>query len=278
MADQDKPGREQRRGPRLRLQLYSFRFSQYQRTSQSWRCGNVGDHQQECSMGPDSKGRCRASFECIPQRKGARWHCTRPSHRGGPCNGGPLPDGQCFRPIPKCRPIRSIRLWRRLISRWILFLSLAVLAVVLFGSFQSSFISPGKLSFQHAPVQYIYGCGACHSVAASTPSPPGWIAAAVSSADEFHDSKLCVECHRVGKAPFAAHGIQPHTLRSMTRQKKERYNDSDATTVPFTISLAHQAINKSVARDGKLQCRLCHLEHRGKDSTITAIADDSCNG
>src|SRR5882762_8393546 len=99
--------------PMRRLQTFSFKKSFYERPNQNWICGRacLGE---PCLAGPDRKGNCQATCECRPLKKRDRWHCTRPTSLGGPCAEGPLPNGQCYRPLPKCQPVRSLRAWRRL--------------------------------------------------------------------------------------------------------------------------------------------------------------------
>ena len=74
------------------LQEYAFNKSQYERPTLNWVCGWASEGK-ACHFGPDEKGRCFATFECTPIRKGDRWFCTRPEGFGGICSEDPLPDG-----------------------------------------------------------------------------------------------------------------------------------------------------------------------------------------
>src|SRR4051794_525713 len=91
--------------------MISPKKSGYERPNQKWVCGR-SDCGDSCLAGPDARGKCQATFECKPLKQGDRWFCTRPAARGGPCDQGPRPDGQCCCAIPKCRPKLSLRAWR----------------------------------------------------------------------------------------------------------------------------------------------------------------------
>ena len=133
------------------LQIFSFKKSVYERPNQKWICGRacLGD---PCLAGPDLKGRCQATCECRPLKKGDRWHCTRPASLGGPCEAGPLPNGQCCRPVPKCHPVKSLRAWRGLS---VVLVATATTSALLVGltlkpEVGQALVSPGELSFQHS--------------------------------------------------------------------------------------------------------------------------------
>ena len=68
-----------------------FDASRYARPNQNWICGYAAEGR-PCRVGPDGRGRCRASFECQPvleikegETKG-RYRCTRSAQQGGPCS------------------------------------------------------------------------------------------------------------------------------------------------------------------------------------------------
>ena len=100
----------------LRMQEFGFRQSRYERPTQDWICGR-SDEGERCLVGPDARGRCRATFECEPLRQDDRWRCSRVEPRGGPCEDGPRSDGACCRPIPRCQPVRSLRAQRGAVVR-----------------------------------------------------------------------------------------------------------------------------------------------------------------
>ena len=116
-----------------------FDANQYERPSQNWICGRACEGR-GCRIGPDPSGRCRASYECAPAldlKDGAtkgHYHCTRPKEYGGPCELGPLPNGTCSRPIPKCQPVRSLRSKRGVFTLSMFALTVAVMASIQLGN------------------------------------------------------------------------------------------------------------------------------------------------
>src|SRR5881394_2844200 len=171
-----------------------FNSGQYERPNQNWSCGRTTEGK-ACRIGPDAKGRCRATFECQPvleKREGepkGRWRCTRTSEFGGPCEMGPRPDGMCTRAIPKCAPARTLRARRRIFTISVTGFTAGVLLVSLCGPFRAKFANPGALSSPHSTEAFakmsgagggdIAGCQACHSTAHN--GPHGWMTAALGA-------------------------------------------------------------------------------------------------
>ncbi|MGH7935696.1 MAG: hypothetical protein ACREF8_01645, partial [Chthoniobacterales bacterium] len=85
-----------------------FKENRYERPNQDWVCGHAAEGH-GCPLGPDARGNCRHTGECVPARKGDRWTCMRSEANGGKCTEGPLPNGACAHPIPPCQPLPSIR-------------------------------------------------------------------------------------------------------------------------------------------------------------------------
>ena len=54
----------------MKEQLPSPEFNrhQYERPNQNWVCGHAAEGK-PCRIGPDNKGRCRATYECQPALK-----------------------------------------------------------------------------------------------------------------------------------------------------------------------------------------------------------------
>jgi len=198
-----------------------FDSLRYERPNLKWVCGKAADGQ-ACRLGPDSRGRCRVTSECRPAYETkpgettGRYRCTRPPEYGGPCGGGPLPDGSCSRPLAKCAPVRSLRAKRIVFTFSIAILTAGFLMVALCGPFRWGFISPGPLSRQHATFTFAHrakaeaagNCSVCHQAArggastwfqAAFQARPGpWqiraLAAAGSSSLTAID-RNCLECH-----------------------------------------------------------------------------------
>lgn len=187
-----------------------FGSPQYERPNRNWICGKACEGK-PCRLGPDAKGRCRVTFECQPafktnpgEAKG-RYYCMRPAEFGGPCSGGPLPDGTCAHPLAKCAPVRSLRAKRKILTLGTIILTTGLLLAGLCGPYRWRFISPGELSAPHATVN---NCGSCHGAArgglltwadaalAAKPGPFQFHSLLVS--DDLHMTAIdrnCLVCH-----------------------------------------------------------------------------------
>ena len=56
----------------------------YDRPQDEWVCGRA-EEGCPCVFGPDAKGQCRATSQCLPAKKGDRWFCTRAISLGAAC-------------------------------------------------------------------------------------------------------------------------------------------------------------------------------------------------
>jgi len=142
-----------------------FDSGQYERPNHNWICGKATEGK-ACHIGPDSKGRCRADYECQPlleTKKGetkGRWRCTRTAEFGGSCKMGPRPDGTCSRAIPKCVPARSLRARRRIFTISVASFTAGVLLVSFCGPCRAKFANPGALSSHHSAEAFSKMAGA----------------------------------------------------------------------------------------------------------------------
>jgi hypothetical protein len=239
-----------------------FEDGEYARPNQNWTCGHSRDGKQ-CRVGPDSRGHCRAKFECQPvlevkpgETKG-RYRCTRASDQGGPCPSGPTPEGICCRRIIPCQPIRTWRARRGVCVQAFIVLLTGCLALILFGKQRWRFISPGGISSPHASELFHKAafsagnagenCAACHKAARGGPAT--WVRAAVKSkplaVQTWFDksppvrSKIdqsCQECH-------AAHGFHQQNV-----------------TFAYSCSACHQEHKGSgpMRRVQSENCSFCH--------------------
>jgi hypothetical protein len=229
-----------------------FDSQNYQRPNQKWTCGHVGN---PCRRGPDNRGRCGATAECSPalekkpgEEKG-RWRCTRP---GGACETGPLPNGSCGRPVVKCAPVPTLRTRRGQLTRAVVVGTIALLLILLGGSWRGSFINPGALSGAHSGAKFasLHGtnsqsCAACHK--AGDVGPSGLVSAA------WHAKP----------GPFA--------LAELAYARRGQMTAIDAACQKCHTSHAlHQPnVVESVS------CSWCHQEHRGA-GPIAATTDTHC--
>jgi len=237
-----------------------FDSGQYARPNQNWICGHTGEGK-PCRIGPDQKGRCRASFECQPafelkegETKG-RYRCTRSAQQGGPCNLGPLPTGACSRPIPKCVPVRSLRAKRGLFTVSVVAFTVGVLLLGLSRPFRARFVSPGELSAQHGTATF----------------------AAMAGAAGNHDAS-CAACHQA--APAGLSGWVKSAMAATPAPLQFRAMAAVGRAVMTSLDdrcqrchTGHAFHQPNVAKDHS--CSACHQEHRGP-GPMHAPSDDNC--
>jgi hypothetical protein len=233
-----------------------FDAQNYARPNQNWICGHACDGN-ACRQGPDAKGRCRATAECKPvlktkegETKG-RWHCTRP---GGECESGPLPDGSCCRPIAKCSPVPTLRVWRGRMTLAVIAAACAVLLILLGNPpWRNNFISPGELSKPHSGASFAalavtnhlnQGCGACH--VAGNSGPGGMVHAALHAEPGIFDLK------KLANAKVA-----------------------EPAAVDESCLKCHAGRNFHQPGAPQISCSFCHAEHQGK--VMAATMDANCN-
>jgi len=253
----------------LKEQLPSpdFDRSRYERPNLNWECGWACDGC-PCRIGPSPTGECRATAECRPvlvknqgEEKG-RWKCTRSKEHGGPCTDGPLPDGGCACPIPKCRPRRSLRNRRGRLCVAVAAITLVMLLIGFCGPWQWRFISAGPVSSQHHGVVFSQlkhawpgseGCGACHT------------AAQVNVSTERGDiSKWLRAAFNSRPGP-----LEPHRLHQVTPGMMTEIDNNC-----LTCHSGHQFHQPNVTRDHS--CSACHREHQGHGRMLPP-ADAECH-
>ncbi|HEX3889996.1 MAG TPA: cytochrome c3 family protein [Verrucomicrobiae bacterium] len=233
-----------------------FDAQSYSRPNQKWICGHACEGQ-PCRQGPDEKGRCRATAECKPvletrpgETKG-RWRCTRSD---GACESGPLPDGSCCRPVAKCSPVPTLRVWRGRTTLAIVAISCAMLLILLGNPpWRNKFIIPGEISSAHsgdafAALAKTHGlnqnCGACH--VAGNSGPHGIVKAAMRANPGF----------------FA---IQQFMTAS----------GGGVTAIDESCGKCHVAHDFHHPKATEISCTFCHAEHHGK--MIAATTDANCD-
>ncbi len=225
-----------------------FDFNQYERPNQNWVCGWAREGK-PCRIGPDTKGNCRATFECKPAlelREGetkGRFKCTRPKEFGDPCEHGPMPDGTCSRAVPRCQPKRSLRGKRGVFTVCVVALTIAGLLIAFYSPARLPFISPGKISAQHA----ILTCADCHHAAETNIA--GWSRVAMSA-----DPR---------PLQFAKLFSPPETAMTRLDQSCQRCHAQ------------HNFHEPNVVKD--FSCSACHREHLGH-GPMRAPASANCNG
>ena len=233
-----------------------FDAHNYARPNQNWICGHACEGN-ACRLGPDQKGNCRATAECKPvlkvkegETKG-RWICTR---TGGECESGPLPNGSCCRPIAKCSPVPTLRVWRGRVTLAVIAASCAVLLVVLGNPpWRNNFISPGTISSPHS--------GAAFAALAVT----------------NHLNQNCGACHVAGNlGPNGMANVALHAEPGIWDLKKLALaKAAEPTAIDASCLKCHAGKNVHQPDAAQISCTFCHAEHQG--IKIAATTDANCN-
>lgn len=273
-----------------RLQRHGFDQSTYERPNRWWKCGHA-DEGCPCHVGPDPLGRCQASYECSPVRRGDRWTCARPERRGGSCEEGPRPDGTCACAIEPCQPELTVRAKRGVTTVATAALTLGVVLALFGGSWfedaRRSAIMPGDLSREHAAID---DCAACHeqgnaagrAVAAGTGAATAAVGDTGSSADTagsphagLDQSARCMACHEsAGDRPLRPHGLSRDTLDRIARALARDTSVGDAP-LPLRLAAALGPDPPRSSGEG-LRCATCHREHRGRGSRLASMGELRC--
>lgn len=216
----------------------------YERPNDRWVCGRAAEGR-PCRIGPSRWGRCRATYECDPVKKGDRWHCTRPKHAGGPCVEGPRPDGTCSHPIPRCVPQRSLRAKRGLVTWATVVFSLGIVLLVLDTGWRERWLNPGPVSSAHTSAKFLEQ--------ATTGGLPG----------------NCAGCHRAAAQPLASWvGLATRAEPGLWEFGKLL---RPVTTHPTSMDNACQRCHVGHDFHAKrmtdaMSCTVCHREHAGTDA------------
>ncbi|HWY49934.1 MAG TPA: cytochrome c3 family protein [Chthoniobacterales bacterium] len=248
------------------LDQLSFKKNRYARPNQDWICGHA-DEGHPCPLGPDERGRCRHTGECLPSKSGDRWLCTRPEAQGGKCPEGPLPNGDCAHPIPPCQPKPSLRRTRGQLTWLLVALTLSVLLLVFTGKGRRKLTSPGALSVHHA-TSYTE-CEDCHTLEKSNSQSVAHLDIFQKRAVE--DSQLCLKCHSLGLQPFSPHGAPAPELGAFTTRAK-----TEKSEPPLLLRAGTAVANTSRMKSTDLACSTCHQEHHGKDFNIAHFSKTQC--
>ena len=243
--------------------------SRYERPQQNWICGRTAEGC-PCPLGPDRRGHCRATGQCLPAKRGDHWLCTRAESQGGKCPEGPLPDGACCHPIPPCQPVRSLRLKRGRLAVSVTALTAGVLLLALVSPrLHNAWIDPGPLSSAHATSAA--RCGDCHAADAIK---AGAAITPVNFTQEraLDDSRRCLQCHALGPQPFDPHGAPPRLLAGIDRKLQAVGNRASA---PALLKIS-SALSPHDSEAGNLACATCHQEHQGRDFDLKRLSDNQC--
>ncbi len=249
----------------MRLQLFGHRESRYERPTVNWCCGGA----EQCALGPDASGGCRAGPMCHPVRVDGIYKCARSTVAGGPCSQGPGPRGECGCMVPTCTPRPTLRAKRARIARWSTSVALAVVLIALSVGSREHWLA-GPLSRAH---QEVGACVQCHADADSSASV--WLHVAMSPTDPKAASKSCLGCHdRGGEALALAPHNQPPAVLKQWREGVMA--NTPAGSAPLDFRLASAVFGAAGADEqAQVACATCHQEHRGGVG-FTQMSNQGC--
>lgn len=252
----------------MMLQKFGFRESRYERPQDEWICGRLAEGK-PCELGPDLHGCCRVTTVCQPRLEADRWQCRRSPYAGGPCEAGPLPDGQCCIPLERCVPRRSLRATRKRVTLAAIALMVGLIAFFLGGEGGRHFMMPGKLSSHHAGLT---DCSTCHSGA--QPGRVDLLHRLFTAVEPRQNSSLCVTCHIMGAEPFTPH---THAVEDL-KQRAEKLRIASKNWPPESLfqRITFPGSAKSRGADVEIQCATCHKEHQGVFSNLKAVSNQRC--
>lgn len=240
------------------LQSIIYNRKLYDRPHDEWTCGRAAEGC-PCIYGPGPKGECRATGQCLPAKIGDRWVCTRAISLGAECAPGPRPDGACGCPVPPCRPQRSLRAERGLLTMLVASLALGLVVLALWGRTLTTLSNPGPLTTQHA--LSAHRCTDCHLESAGLT-----LAASSRPARVRQHNQLCIKCHDLGSHGDSPHGVEASELRDIARTQPPLANPPS-----FALRATH-----AVGPPAELACAACHREHQGRDINFKHLADQQC--
>ncbi len=234
-----------------------FDSQNYARPNEGWICGHASEGK-ACPLGPDRRGRCQATAECVPsletmpgETKG-RWRCNR---SGEKCETGPLPNGSCCRPIARCAPVPTLRTIRGRLNLAFITATCAALLILLgIPRARRTFINPGPLSVAHSSLHFAQSHGG------------------------GTNDQSCSACHASGGS--GPHGILTAGLQSEPRPWNLAKLISIKRGAPTAMDdacqkchVAHSFHQPNTSRE--VGCAACHREHQGTGG-LTANNDAQC--
>ncbi|MBN4049860.1 hypothetical protein JYT84_00370 [bacterium AH-315-M10] len=147
-------------------------------------------------------------------------------------------------------------------------MSIGIILYLFAGKERDPFISPGPLSSAHGSLSS--DCQRCHSAAGTLSTE--WLKTAADSHRDLTDSRLCLDCHQLGKMAFSPHDQQPASLRPITK----RLQGLARSESPMLLRLASRIPPIRESASNKIACAGCHQEHRGVAHSIKQMGVQRC--
>ncbi len=251
------------------LQDFNFGESAYERPDQKWVCGHIASGK-PCRIGPDGRGRCQATFECVPSKSGDTWLCRRPESAGGACEHGPGPDGACCNPIPQCAPRLSVAAKRARVVKWAMSIAVGFVAILAAYAGKTHFLTPGPLTAAHSALS---NCGVCHAVVADGKFKFDWLHSIFTDADPKKSASACLSCHNMDTTALNPHGLALNELERRTSAKRK----ASATEIaPMSLWIRNAVFSTEELASSQVFCTTCHKEHQGERFPITDVINAQC--
>ncbi len=142
-------------------------------------------------------------------------------------------------------------------------LTLGFLLVLFGGSRRQRWIDPGQLSSAHALSNT--RCNDCHTVPNGS---EGMIVGTLAGA-RSPSSASCLKCHDLGAEPLSPHGFSEATLDRI-------HGSAPPGAMPASHSVVLAIARISHPSNASQECILCHQEHHGRKSSLTAFTNEKC--
>jgi hypothetical protein len=142
-------------------------------------------------------------------------------------------------------------------------LTLGFLLVLLGGSRRLQWVDPGPLTSAHALSNT--RCNDCHTAANRG---EGMLTGALTSA-RSPSSASCLKCHDLGPTALSPHGFSDATLDRIHRSAPVGAKPASHSVILAIARISHPS-------NASQECVLCHQEHHGRSSSLTAFTDEKC--
>lgn len=245
----------------------------YNRPNLDWVC--TAEAGCGCPNGPTPKGGCQKNSQCQSVLIDSSWKCNRPDNRGGVCETGPDPNGNCCLESQGCVPKRSLRNKRKIFVICCVSWITGILLLGIWGPNRNEFFAPGDLSSNHSQIWSSGNgenrCIACH--AAGETDPFAWFMDAFSGGTHIGQPQYekCLNCHQNSIGP--EHALQVHNL---SQDKLNLLTASAQIGGGKTLLASANIFATPVNHNGELACAHCHQEHHGRSHDLAAMTNQQC--
>ncbi len=247
-----------------------FKQNHYDRPNQDWVCGHTAEGR-GCPLGPDARGKCRHTGECVPAKKGDRWTCMRTRGERRQMRGRSAPERDLRAPDSALPAAALGSAFARLCSSGCSLRSTTGALLIFLGRAAAPALDdPGALTNAHATSAS--KCSDCHAVDRSGARLACFLHWA-RQATPGRQRALSQMPPQLGDHPLDPHSVTPAGLIAL--QRKWPASQSTAASKPVMLR-ASRALNPKRTEAGSLACQTCHQEHHGRQFNLKALSNAQC--